>query len=179
MQASNPLDAYIASSIADALSSCPALAGRQHQLRLSTDTGTRFVNMCQAASAAGLAAYSNATHLCWHPVCGPWFALRGVLTIDAPGPSLDAPPVALPDLGLEAEAADLMRRLQAAGAVQRWQDTWRDWVQLRSIGARHTDARWTYCADQLEYHYTKQPSVLARAVQAHVSQLASACAGGA
>lgn len=66
----------------------------------------RFVNMMRAAQLSGLAYYSSTTHLCMHPLYGPWFALRAVAVVDADGPDpsgFTQLPCPYPDV--EAEAA--------------------------------------------------------------------------
>jgi hypothetical protein len=79
----------------------------EYAIRFShhTEPGS-FVNMMRAAQLSGLAYYSDTTHLCMHPVYGPWLALRAVavFNVDGPDPAgFCQLPCPYPDL--EAEAA--------------------------------------------------------------------------
>ena len=60
--------------------------GVAHDVRFSHSVGDKFVNMLRVAQLSGLAYYSSTTHLCMHPVYGPWFALRAVIVFDIPWP---------------------------------------------------------------------------------------------
>jgi hypothetical protein len=57
-----------------------------YEVRFSHSVGDKFVNMLRVAQLSGLAYYSSTTHLCMHPVYGPWFALRAVVICDLPWP---------------------------------------------------------------------------------------------
>ncbi|WIA19745.1 hypothetical protein OEZ85_005665 [Tetradesmus obliquus] len=125
--------------------------------------------MLRAAQLSGLAYYSPTTHLALHTRYGPWFALRAVAVFDCEGPDpADSvfDQITCPYPELEQQAGEAMQRLEGLGGLANWQAHWRDWAALRGIGGKHTDSRYCYCADQLEYHYTKAKAVLARAVNA-------------
>lgn len=122
--------------------------------------------VCQAARLSGLAYYSPVTHLCWHPTYGPWFALRAVVVADLEGPP-PAQPVAFPYANIEVDAAALMQQLVRAGGPSASVEQWRRWAELRALGARYTDPQHAYCAEQLEYHYTRARGVLVAAVEQH------------
>eukprot|EP00877_Chromochloris_zofingiensis_P014264 jgi/Chrzof1/9091/Cz03g35220.t1 len=137
-----------------------------YEIRFSFDSGPKFVNMLRAAHFSGLAYHSTITHLCMHPVFGPWFALRAVVVFDLDCPDdISCQQLSCPWPELEQEAADKMNELLKKGGFDNFQQHWQDWAQLRQIGAKHTPARYWYSPDQLEYHYTKKASVLLHAIQ--------------
>lgn len=63
-----------------------AAGGLANEVRFSHSVGAKFVNMLRVAQLSGLAYYSSTTHLCMHPLYGPWFALRAVAVFDLPWP---------------------------------------------------------------------------------------------
>jgi methylmalonic aciduria homocystinuria type C protein len=58
------------------------VAGTRCHVRYSHSSGALFVNVLRVAELSRLAYYSPVTHLCLHPVHGPWFALRAVVLLD-------------------------------------------------------------------------------------------------
>jgi hypothetical protein len=63
-----------------------------------------------------------------------------------------------------------MQRLEQLGGLQAWQQHWREWAALRALGGKHTDPRYAYSAEQLQFHYTKDAAVLQRAVATAIAQ---------
>jgi hypothetical protein len=96
------IDKSSSQSTAQQPSSCEFVIRFSHH----TEPG-KFVNMMRAAQLSGLAYYSSTTHLCMHPVYGPWFALRAVAVFNMDGPDpagFTQLPCPYPDV--EDEAAD-------------------------------------------------------------------------
>lgn len=163
----NPLDAFVEQEVSNAVQQAvssyhhsagiqysltsnplqtavqPTSASLKYELRFSPHTeSSKFVNMLRAAQLSGLAYYSSITHLCMHPKYGPWFALRAVAVFDCDGTiarGFQQLPCPYPDL--EAKAAAAMKQLEAKGGLANWQQHWREWAELRSIGGAYTDAK--------------------------------------
>jgi hypothetical protein len=105
-----------------------------------------FLPFQRIAVAAGLGTKSP-TELVIHPVYGPWFALRAVLTGEG------APPARArlaPVCRCEAVCHDAMTRAVAAQGP----DSWRAWLAVRD--ACTAGQTYRYDEDQLVYHYTKR-----------------------
>jgi len=71
------------------------------------------------------------------------------VVIDAEGPP-SAPQLAFPHPDIEADSADAMASLEAAGGFSAWQEHWREWVALRRIAARYTDPALAYSEEQIQ-----------------------------
>jgi cyanocobalamin reductase (cyanide-eliminating) / alkylcobalamin dealkylase len=142
--------------------------------RWAHDTGSGLVAMQRLAHVSGL-AYLSASHLSVHPVFGPWIALRAVLTFPRPGP--DVPPAlqhpcgdcrshCLPAFERALRASARHRALQVGEgsnapqipAPASMEAEWRAWLACRD--ACPTGRAFRYSDPQIEYHYTKQVSVL-------------------
>ena len=109
-----------------------------------------FLPFQRLAIATGLGAAAP-TQLVIHPVYGPWFALRAVITRAGDPPPARAPLPAYRCTG-DCEAA-LARAVATTGP-----ETWRAWLAVRdacTIGRAHR-----YDDDQIAYHYTKNRGLL-------------------
>lgn len=163
----DPIDRCTDAWLAEVVATSPVAATVHPAWRV----GDGAVSMLRAAELAGL-AHVGPAHLAVHPAHGPWFAIRAVVTYDAPW-SLPAPPPAPdPCTGCSAPCVDAMRAATPDGSAPTAAgvaDRWRAWVAVRDacpVGrpARYDDA-------QVRYHYTRDAGVLAEAI-AHRSTAA-------
>lgn len=128
------------------------------------DEGDKLVPMQQLAHLAGLAHLGPAL-LNIHEIFGPWFALRTVIVIDAPGP-LSGPAVnpcracsrpCVPALA-KVLSGDQPPECEAVEA------DWRNWVAVRDACPEGTGHR--YSDDQIRYHYEKDRDYLRGLIKA-------------
>jgi methylmalonic aciduria homocystinuria type C protein len=106
--------------------------------------GGAYLPFQRLAVAAGLAALAP-SQLLVHPVYGPWFALRALITVDsaeAPAPVRVARACAC-EAGCEAAFERAMARPAE----------WRLWLAMRD--ACPIGREYRYSDDQIAYHYTK------------------------
>lgn len=127
--------------------------------------GPETVAIQRAAVLAGL-AHLSPSHLCIHPVHGPWIALRGVVVFDMEGPANPLPPAPDPCTACPAPCLDALKTAQAGlGNHVPGTDSplpnWPDWVEIRSVCPAGTASR--YEPDQIRYHYAKDRTVLVKA----------------
>jgi methylmalonic aciduria homocystinuria type C protein len=157
----DPIDRYAEAAMRAAL----APIGARWTLWLAPDPPPRRPAMQLMAHVAGL-AYRSESRLSVHPVYGPWIALRGAAVIDVDGPREDTA-LSAPCTCAGHCAIPLARIANAEGArPPRRADIvadWRAWLAVRDacpVGRAHR-----YDEAQLEYHYTGDREVLARAVR--------------
>jgi methylmalonic aciduria homocystinuria type C protein len=106
----------------------------------------------RAAVVAGL-AWLAPSHLCVHPVYGPWIALRALAVLDEPAPP--SPPRVPPPCDCARGCGPALERAMAAGEPRTKEDLqtrWRLWVAVRDacpVGRAHR-----YSQEQIEFHYT-------------------------
>ncbi len=154
----HPFDTFCMEGIRAAADELPV----RTSVRWSHDPPPRRIAIQRAAHLAGLARLGR-THLCIHPVHGPWIGLRAMVVCDVPGPP--APAIELPDLCADCEAR-CEPALQVAVAASRAdgdlastpRTSWKLWVALRDSCPVGRDSR--YFEDQIQYHYTKDKDVL-------------------
>jgi hypothetical protein len=144
--APDPVDTYVTGAVA------AALAGWTWEARWAHDPA---VPIQRLAAEAGL-AYLAPSHLCVHPVYGPWLALRALIIVDEDGPEAAAPQVPPPcDCARGCMAA--YARAAAAGVpagTAELRDRWRAWLAVRDacpVGREHR-----YADDAIAYHYAGQ-----------------------
>lgn len=149
----NPLDTYVEREVARAIEAArvharvpDALAGDAGDLPAAVFSHRRydgaFLPFQQIAIATGLGALSVAG-LVVHPVYGPWFALRALLSFESsPMPALT--PIAKP--------------CECTGACQQAFDRamastsdWRAWVAVRDACSINA---YRYSDEQIAFHYT-------------------------
>lgn len=130
--APHPLDRYTERTLAAAFPAAPIFYGH----RAYADG---FLPMQRLAVATGLAAMAP-THLVVHPIYGPWFALRAVVTL--PGAPPTRAPIPRPCTCTGACTAALER---ARGSGR-----WQDWLAVRDAC---TLRAWRYGDEQVDYHY--------------------------
>lgn len=130
----DPLERYTERSLAAAFPGAPIHYGHRRY-------AGAFLPFQRLAVAIGLGALA-ANQLVIHPIYGPWFALRGVITTEG------APPVRAPIAKPCTCTASCDSALTTAVASSRWQD----WLAVRDACSLRA---WRYSDDQLRYHYTK------------------------
>lgn len=165
----HPLDRYVAETVTAVLSDLPVRV--EH--RLADEPPPRRVAMQRLADLAGL-AWLSPSHLCIHPVFGPWIALRAAVVVEMespPGP----PPSSQPTCADCATRClpPFERAIAAVGdpieAHSQVSTHWRRWLASRDtcpIGREHR-----YDDDQIEYHYTKNRAILRRLVESPSREL--------
>lgn len=154
----NPLDTYVETSLVAAARG--AISAR-HAIFWAHHTTPAPIAIQKIAHASGL-AHLSPSRLSVHRSFGPWFALRAVVVVDAPGPSerpraLDpCTPCAKPCV------AAFDRALAASGATRadEVEREWEAWADVRAVCPEGKSFR--YGDDQLRYHYTKERSILRR-----------------
>jgi methylmalonic aciduria homocystinuria type C protein len=135
----------------------------------------RLVDMNRASLVSGLCYFSDEMFLSIHPKFGSWVAFRAVVVIDMPANDLGPAPAHLPPLLSEEEAAAARSAFSDALEASKEVDMSVDgmplhlakkWEKMRdcvSLGREHK-----YSALQSEYHYVKDPALLARALAEEV-----------
>jgi methylmalonic aciduria homocystinuria type C protein len=106
----------------------------------------------RAAAAAGL-AWLSPSHLCVHPVYGPWIGLRAVVVFDQDAVSSRAR-LAAP-CSCDAGCMPAFERACAAGvpaSTEELRDRWRLWLAVRD--ACPVGRSWRYSEEQISWHYT-------------------------
>lgn len=163
----NPLDRYVTESVNAAAAAAAAQldGGARHQVLFGHTMQPRPIAIQKMAREAGLAALSP-SHLSVHPVFGPWIALRAVAVFDVE--AAPSPPQAVTEPCASCEQpclAALEKALGSAGAqppekISIDEQSWKKWLAVRDacpVGRAHR-----YSADQITYHYTKNPTALVR-----------------
>ena len=161
LDADDPLEAYVMENVRAALAQLPA----RWEVRWAHETTPAPVAMQRLAHAAGL-AHLAPSHLCVHPVYGPWIALRAVAIVDTEGPPGEPPAVASPCDDCERACMVAYRHaLDAAGHEIQTHDAleaqWQLWLAVRD--ACPTGRAHRYDDEQARYHYTKDRAILRRA----------------
>ncbi|HUS27909.1 MAG TPA: hypothetical protein VMZ53_05355 [Kofleriaceae bacterium] len=103
-----------------------------------------FLPFQRLAVAAGIGSLSP-TQLVIHPVYGPWFALRAVITCDGEPPPRVAAPRAC---SCDRDCLDAFSRAMSSTGP----DVWRAWLEVReacTVGREHR-----YSDEQIAYHYS-------------------------
>lgn len=142
----DPVDTYVVRAIEEALDGARAEVRWAHHVPAT-------VAVQRAAAIAGL-AWLSPSHLCVHPVYGPWIALRAVIVLDADGPPARAAPVA-PPCDCARGCAAAYEAAIAAGVPRdggELRAVWRRWLAVRDgcpVGRAHR-----YDDDQISHHYT-------------------------
>ncbi|MGE3590828.1 MAG: hypothetical protein AB7L17_24145 [Ilumatobacteraceae bacterium] len=144
---SDPVDTYVEHVVLGATAEVAEVI----DVRFSHEPPPRLVAIQRLAHVAGL-AWLSPTHLCVHPVYGPWIALRAAVVLDLPAPH-PAPSIE-PPCDCASGCMPLLERALAdgeatsSGVVEHW----REWVAVRDacpVGRAHR-----YTDEQIAYHYT-------------------------
>lgn len=158
----HPIDDYTMTRVSGALHDCPF----RHEIRWAHDISEKRIAIQRLAHASGFAWLSPA-HLNIHPVYGPWIALRAAIVLDAPGPAAP-PPLEDPCGDCDAGCMPFFdRAVREAGEVvgtdRTQSERWRHWLSIRD--ACPVGREYRYSDEQIRYHYTKDRSVLEKAIQ--------------
>lgn len=164
LESEDPLDAYVE----DAL--CQALAPLPHRwtVRWAHATAPAPIAIQRLAEVAGL-AWTAPSRLAVHPGYGPWIALRAAAVLDVDGPPGAPPRLARPCTDCERACGPAFGRAvvetaaQASGASGLGA-TWATWLAVRDTCP--VGRAYRYDDEQIRYHYTKDRTVLLRAVRA-------------
>jgi methylmalonic aciduria homocystinuria type C protein len=149
----DPLDRYTERALEDAVASLGVRASIAFAHRAP------YPPIQRIAAHAGL-VHLQPSHLCVHPVHGPWIAMRAVIVLDADGPSPVAPGPAPCDCARGCLPA--FERAAALGWNPDDEPTWRAWVAIRDACPLGKDRR--YPDAQIRYHYGKDRAALMNAV---------------
>mmetsp|Transcript_13685 Transcript_13685/g.23383 ORF Transcript_13685/g.23383 Transcript_13685/m.23383 type:complete len:142 (+) Transcript_13685:1-426(+) len=131
----------------------------------------RLVDMNRAALVSRLCHFSDEMYLSVHEEYGAWVAFRAVVVFDLPATHLGPAPAHLPSLLTEDETvatrAAFAEALKASSEVELSVDGMplhlaHKWAAMRDCVARGREHK--YDDLQSEYHYTKNPALLARAM---------------
>jgi methylmalonic aciduria homocystinuria type C protein len=142
----DPVDTYVEHIIGRAVVDIDEVV----DVRYSHEPPPRLVAIQRLADVAGL-AWLSPSHLCVHPVFGPWIALRAAIVLDLPAPATPAQPDPPCDCTTGCQplldAALAAGQATSAGVVEHW----RRWVAVRDacpVGRSHR-----YTDEQIAYHY--------------------------
>lgn len=140
----DPLDSYVEAAISDAVERLSLAAS----IRYAHEPPPRRIAIQRLAEVAGL-AHIAPTHLCIHPVFGPWISLRAAIILAVPGPD---PPAAPPDpcRGCTTECHAALAHALKASATVGPRSAWQAWVAVRDACRVGRDHR--FSDDQLRYH---------------------------
>lgn len=147
----DPVDRYTTTTIRAAVDDVDTTS----EIFYAFDPPPRRIAIQKLAHVAGL-AWLSPSHLCVHPVFGPWIALRAAVVFDCTGPQtspLDAP------CDCSVGCLPAFEHALAAGeptSKNDLADRWEEWVAFRSacpVGTQHR-----YSDAQIRYHYTEDPS---------------------
>ncbi len=147
----NPVESYVMSVVGAAV----VASERPCEAFWAHDLGPKVVAMQRLAEVAAL-AYLSPARLSVHPTYGPWIALRAVVVVDVLGPA--GPPPAMERPCRDCEAACLPAFTAATGHGEG--ALWPAWLVVRDACPLGREFR--YDEAQIEYHYTKDRSVLDR-----------------
>jgi hypothetical protein len=155
--AKHPLDTYVTGILDSAVRDADG-----HAVVLYAHTVSPRAIPIQRIAERACLAHLGPAFLSVHPRLGPWFGFRAVVVTDAEGPPTLQHP-ANPCAGCEAPCVAALARAREATAglvldAAVVGDTWRLWAQIREACPVGRDRR--YDDDQLEYHYTKQRSLV-------------------
>jgi methylmalonic aciduria homocystinuria type C protein len=148
----HPLDTWAEGLIRSIVASLVPIV----ELRETRMPPPRGVAAQRLAVQLGLAAAAPC-HLVAHPIFGPWFGLRATVVVDRPWTGPSPEPQVRPCAGCPAPCADASAKV---GALPPDAVTWRSWLAVRDacpVGREHR-----YGEDQLQYHSTKDRSILTR-----------------
>lgn len=116
----------------------------------------RRLPMQRLVVASGFAPLS-AGQLLAHVEYGPWFAVRAVVLVDAPGPVGDRPDVGAPCAGCEAPCLPAFERACEVTDVrtnhEKLRENWRPWLAVRD--ACPEGRAYRYTEDQIRFHYAR------------------------
>lgn len=167
----NPVDTYSNMAINRAIAD---YAGdTQYDIFWASDMSPeRLVDMNRSALVSALCHFSEEMYLSVHPKFGSWVAFRAVVVLDLPATHLGGPPSLVPSPLSEDEVAAVREAFAAALQASSEADMTCDgmpleiahkWAAMR--GCVRLGVEYRYSDLQSEYHYTKSPECLRRALE--------------
>jgi cyanocobalamin reductase (cyanide-eliminating) / alkylcobalamin dealkylase len=157
----DPVDEYVSRVVHGAVT---AAGVTPVDVRFDFEPPERRIAIQRLADVAGL-AWLSPSHLCVHPVHGPWIALRAAVVLDAESlavESLDAEltptawsQAAMVPCDCAAHCRPVLERALAAGEPTNQaelRERWRLWLAVRDACPAGRQARYT--DEQIVYHYT-------------------------
>ena len=144
----DPVDTYVTRVVRDAITEAGVTP---IDVRFDFEPPERRIAIQQLADVAGL-AWLSPSHLCVHPIYGPWIALRAAVVLDVDAPIEDGPASAPCDCRRHCGPA--LETALAAGEPTNQaelRERWRLWLAVRDacpVGREHR-----YTAEQIVYHY--------------------------
>ena len=151
---SDAVDGHVQAAVRDAVDAAlaPLSPRPRFEIRFAPELPPRRIAMQRLAHVAGL-AWLAPSHLCVHPVFGPWIALRAAVVIDveAPRSRRTAPQ---PPCDCASGCQPAFERALAAGPPRDHAELrrhWELWLAVRDacpVGRAHR-----YGDEQIRYHY--------------------------
>ena len=147
----DPLETYVE----EIIEQCVEIDHAGVRIFWTHETERYVLPVQRIAHSTGL-AYLSAGQFNIHPRFGPWFALRAVVVFS--GETNQNSSVSNPSSdSIEGKAAALFNHLLAHHA------SWQEWLSLRDL---YTVGRaYRYSAAQIQYHYTRDKTVLFDEIQ--------------
>ncbi len=143
----DPVDTYVMHAVRQATADVIDVV----DVRFSHEPPPRRVAIQRLADRAGL-AWLSPSHLCVHPIFGPWIALRAAIVLARP--LVDVPAAAHAPCDCAANCLPRLRDAIAAGEPTSNEEmvaNWELWLAMRDacpVGREHR-----YGQDQIRYHY--------------------------
>ena len=142
----DPLDRYAERVVASVVEQL----GIRAEARYAAMSEPRLVALQRLADVTGF-AYLSPSHLNIHPVYGPWFGMRAVISVDLDGPP-DPPRRPAAPCECERHCMPAFRAATSGG-------DWTAWLAVRDSCPIGQEFR--YGAEQIRYHYIKDRDLLA------------------
>ena len=151
--APDAVDGHVDRVVRDAVDAAlePLSPRPRFEIRFAPEMPPRRIAMQRLAHVAGL-AWLAPSHLCVHPVFGPWIALRAAVVIDVEGPPRG--PALQPPCDCASGCQPAFERALAAGPPRdkaELRERWQLWLAVRDacpVGRAHR-----YGDEQAGYHY--------------------------
>ena len=168
LDVSDPLDTYTENSTYFAL--------RQFEgspiVRFAHQKPPKRVAMQHLAHVCGFANRS-ASHLCVHPVYGPWIGLRGVIIFEEASslPQIEKTnPCDMLCVNRCGTAFSAEMALMSNPTHASLRKGWKNWLRIRDLCS--VGKVYRYTQPQLEYHYTTDKDILRQEVVHYKNQMA-------
>jgi methylmalonic aciduria homocystinuria type C protein len=160
----NPFDSWICESVETLIDGLTDITSVRYAHSLPPDR----VAIQRAAALSGL-AWNSPAQLSIHPKYGPWVAWRAVLVLPYEVVTEEGPLEELMPCCKSCEAGCIPVFEEALSATttldaKHVREQWKYWLAVRD--ACDLGREWRYDSTQIEYHYTANPEVLSRAINA-------------
>jgi methylmalonic aciduria homocystinuria type C protein len=159
LESEDPLDTYVEAAVCEALASVPPRAVPC----FAHVTAPAPIAIQRLAELAGL-TWTAPSRLAVHPRYGPWIALRAAAVLDVDGPPGPPPRLAPPCTDCDRACRPVFERaVTETRTAHGLGQAWTSWLAVRDACPVGRDHR--YDDEQIRYHYTKDRTVLLRAVR--------------